>query len=146
MVTLDASLVIAHLNPHEPHHDVVTAYLQTVKDRGFVMHPINLAAVLTGGVRTGRGQEMLTDLQNIGVREADLPAGQPLRLATLRATTGLKIPACCALETALATTSPLATVDERLAKAARDHRVAVVPTAEPGDQAVSEAAEDDTGS
>jgi hypothetical protein len=32
MITLDASLVIAHLNPHEPHHGLATAYLHATKD------------------------------------------------------------------------------------------------------------------
>jgi predicted nucleic acid-binding protein len=142
MITLDAGLVIAHLNPHEPHHGLATACLHAVKDHGLVMHPINLAEVLTGGVRAGRAQEMLTDLESIGIREAELPDGHPLRLATLRAATGLKLPDCCALDTALATTSSLATVDERLGRAARDHHIAVAPTADAAD----ETAEDDTGS
>ncbi|HEY2764193.1 MAG TPA: PIN domain-containing protein [Pseudonocardiaceae bacterium] len=127
MITLDASVVIAHLYPHDPHHQAATEYLRATAADGFVIHSLNLAEVLIGGVRVGRGQEMLTDLEAIGIRVAQRPDGEPLRLANLRAASGLKLPDCCALDTALTTASVLATFDEVLAKVARRHHVTVAP-------------------
>lgn len=55
----------------------------------------------------------------------------PLRLARLRATTGLKLPDCCALDAALGHGASLATFDEALAAAARRLGVDVLPASEP---------------
>lgn len=138
MITLDASLVIAHLSPHDPHHQLATDYLRASAANGFLIHPLNLTEVLAGGVRVGRGQEMLTDLEAIGIHVANRHDGESLRLANLRATTGLKLPDCCALDTALTTTSVLATFDEALTRAAQRRHVTVVP--DPGSASVSASA------
>lgn len=127
MITLDASVVIAHLSPGDAHHQAATAYLHGSAEAELVIHSLNLAEVLVGGVRTGRGQEMLADLERIGIHVADRPVGEPLRLANLRATSGLKLPDCCALDTALHTSSVLATFDDDLARAALQHHITVEP-------------------
>ncbi|WP_169747951.1 type II toxin-antitoxin system VapC family toxin [Pseudonocardia acaciae] len=129
MITLDACVVIAHLSPRDPHHRAATDYLRRSVSEDFVIHPLNLAEVLAGGVRAGRGQEMLADLEAIGIREAERQAGEPLRLANLRLRTGLKMPDCCALDTAMTTGSTLATFDDALAAAARRHHLDVTPGA-----------------
>ena len=85
-----------------------------------VIHAVNLAEVLVGGVRLDRGIEMLADMQQLGIRVAAPEDGEPLRLATLRVTTGLKMPDCCVLDTAIAHQADLATVGETLAAAARN--------------------------
>lgn len=131
MITLDASMVIAHLYPHDPHHQAATEFLRESADEGYVIHSLNLAQVLVGGVRIGRGQEMLTDLEAIGIHVADRQDGEPLRLANLRTSSGLKLPDCCALDIALSTASTLATLDHDLAKAARRYHVTVAPGSEP---------------
>lgn len=127
MITLDASLVIAHLHPGDPHHHVATAYLREHANEPLLIHSLNLAEVLIGGVKAGRGQELLDDLNAIGLRVADRHDGEPMRLAGLRVETGLKLPDCCALETALTSESTLATFDERLAAAARTRHLKVGP-------------------
>lgn len=123
MITLDASVVIAHLSPHDPRHEAASSYLRASGGEDLLMHSLNLAEVLVGGVRAGRGREMLEDLQAIGIRVAERPEGEPLRLASLRASTGLKLPDCCALDAALSTGSTLATFDRALAEAARERHV-----------------------
>lgn len=130
MITLDASVVIAHLQPRDAHHAAATVYLREHADQLLLIHSLNLAEVLVGGVRAGRGQELLDDLHAIGLRVAVQHDGEPLRLAALRVETGLKLPDCCALDTALASESTLATFDERLARAARARHVKVDPVAE----------------
>ena len=123
MITLDASVLIAHLYPRDPHHQAATAFLRASADEAFLIHSLNLAEVLVGGVKAGRGEEMLADLQAIGIRVSDRVDGEPLRLADLRADTGLKLPDCCALDTAITSKSALATFDTALAKAARKRQV-----------------------
>jgi predicted nucleic acid-binding protein len=127
VITLDASLLIAHLSAQDAHHQKATGYLRESAAEGFLVHSLNLAEVLVGGVRAGRGQEMLADLEAIGIQVASRPDGEPLRLARLRAVTGLKLPDCCALDTALHAGSVLATFDVALARAARQHHVTVAP-------------------
>ena len=127
MITVDASVVIAHLQLRDAHHEAATNYLREHADQPLLIHSLNLAEVLIGGVKAGRGQELLDDLHGIGLRVAVQPEGEPLRLAALRVETGLKLPGCCALDTALASKSTLATFDERLAAAARARHVKVGP-------------------
>lgn len=131
MITLDASVVIAHLNSHDPHHQTATAYLHQSAGEELVIHSVNLAEVLVGGVRAGRGQEMLTDLESIGIHVADRQDGEPLRLANLRAESALKLPDCCAMDTDLTTASTLATVDDGLARVACQHHLTVAPDTGP---------------
>ena len=127
MITLDASVVIAHLSPADRHHEAATRLLEAAADVDvFHMHPLNLAEVLVGGVRVGRGVEMLDDLRAIGIEVTPYSEDEPLRLANLRATTGLRMPDCCALDTALRTDSTLATFDAALAAAAREVGVNVL--------------------
>jgi predicted nucleic acid-binding protein len=128
MITLDVSLVIAHLQPRDPHHSAATAFLLEHADEPLLIHPFNLTEVLVGGVRVGRGQELLEDLGAIGLRVADRHEGEPLRLAALRVETGLKLPDCCALDTALTYGSALATLDERLGSVARARHLEVGPS------------------
>ena len=127
MITLDACVLVAHLYPHDSHHHAATEYLREAAAEGFLIHSLNLAEVLVGGVRVGRGQEMLADLEAIGIQVAVRPDGEPLRLANLRASSGLNLPDCCALDTALNNRSALATFDAGLAKAARERHVTVAP-------------------
>lgn len=123
MITLDACVVIAHFHPRDPHHQSASELLRGSASDGFQMHALNLAEVLVGGAKAGRAREMLTDLEAIGVQVADRPGDEPLRLANLRADCDLKLPDCCALDTALWSGSALATFDDALAKAARQRHV-----------------------
>ncbi len=101
--------------------------LRAAASEALVAHSLTLAEVLVGGVRIGRGQEMLADLMALGVQPASRDDNEPLRLATLRVSTGLRLPDCCALDTALTTTARLATFDGGLAKAARRLGVPTLP-------------------
>ena len=128
MITLDASVVIAHLQPRDPHHHAATACLRDHAEQPLLIHSLNLAEVLIGGVRAGRGQELLDDLHAIGLQVAERHDGEPLRLAALRVETKLKLPDCWALDTALTSGSTLATFVGRLAAVARTRHLEVGPT------------------
>lgn len=70
---------------------------------------------------------MREDLDAAGVSVVAADAGEPLRLAELRISTGLKLPDCCVLDVALRTASSLATFDDALAAEARRRGVALLP-------------------
>ena len=131
MIVLDASVAIAHLSPEDAQHDLASNLLCSVAGEDLVMHPLHLAEVLVGGVRAGRGRELLVDLEDMGVACAwpagETPGAAALRLAELRVRLGLKLPDCCALDAALSTGSTLATLDRELADVARSLHLAAVP-------------------
>ena len=126
MIVLDATVLIAHFGSADRHHDSATHLLNELVGDILLVHPVNLAEVLVGGVRQGRGQQMAADLETLGVVVADQLEGEPLRLAELRVRSGLKLPDCCALDTALTRRSALATFDQALAAAARTEGVQVL--------------------
>jgi predicted nucleic acid-binding protein len=129
LITLDASALVAHLRPQDAHHTAATRVLldAAAADEALLLHAITLAEVLVGGMRVGRGPEMLADIRALGVELARHDDGEPLRLAELRATTGLTMPDCCALDAAVVNAAALATFDRHLAKAARRLGVRVAP-------------------
>lgn len=127
MIALDASVLVAHLYPRDAQHVQATRLLRAAATEQLVAHPLTLAEVLVGAARQGRAAEMLADVQAVGVRQASAPADEPLRLANLRAQTGLRLPDCCALDTALANSATLATFDRALAVAASRSGVGTLP-------------------
>lgn len=127
MIVLDTSVLIAHLNPADPHHAEATVILLDATPGATLVHSITLAEVLVGGVRVGRGAALQDDLRAAGVEVAPHDPDEPLRLAELRATTGLKMPDCCVLDVAVHHHSTLATFDTALASTARSRGVTVLP-------------------
>ncbi|HEX4588105.1 MAG TPA: type II toxin-antitoxin system VapC family toxin [Mycobacterium sp.] len=128
MIALDASVLIAHLNPTDQHHQAATAILLAGAPGQMLVHTVTLAEVLVGGVRIGQGASMRDDLRAAGIAVAPYDDDEPLRLAELRATSGLKLPDCCVLNVALHHNASLATFDDALAAAARQRGVRVEPT------------------
>ncbi len=126
MIVLDASVMIAHLSPVDVHHAAATAILLNATPGSTLVHALTMAEVLVGGVRVGRGAAMLDDLRAAGIQVAPQDVDQPLRLAELRAGTGLKLPDCCVLDVAVHYHASLATFDEAVASAGRQRGVAVV--------------------
>lgn len=127
MIALDASVLIGHLTPHDAHHAAATEILLNAAPGSMLVHPLTLAEVLVGGVRVGRGQAMRDDLDAAGIRVVAPDAGEPLRLAELRVSTGLELPDCCVLDVARHSASSLATFDDALAARARQRGVPPLP-------------------
>jgi predicted nucleic acid-binding protein len=127
VIVLDASLLVAHLAPADAHHDAATSILLDAAQEPLLAHALTMAEVLVGGVRIGKGAEMLADLQAAGILVASRDDDEPLRVAELRATTGLKLPDCCVLDTARTNNAKLATFDRAMATAARRLGVFVIP-------------------
>jgi predicted nucleic acid-binding protein len=127
VIVLDASVLIAHLSPTDVHHRSASALLADVAGEPLLAHLMTLAEVLVGGARASRAGEMLADLRDIGVDVAPRGAddAEALRLAELRASTGLKLPECCVLDTALTAKADLATFDQALADVARARGITI---------------------
>jgi predicted nucleic acid-binding protein len=125
MIAMDASVLIAHLNPADPHHEAATAIFLVGVPGQMLVHTITLTEVLVGGVRIGQGVSMHDDLRAAGITVAPHDDGEPLRLAELRATSSLKLPDCCVLDVAIHHQASLATFDNALAAEARNRGVRV---------------------
>ena len=128
MIALDASVIIAHLNRADPHHEAATEILLGGTPGRMLVHTMTLAEVLVGGVRIGQGASMRDDLHSAGIVVAPSDGDESLRLAELRVSTGMKLPDCCVLDVAIRNRAMLATFDANLAEAAHKQGVAVART------------------
>jgi len=120
VIVLDASVLIAHLDAHDAHHDRAQAALAASGSEELGASSITLAECLVGPARAGRLDRALTALRELGVGELPLAADSATALAQLRAQTSLRLPDCCIVECARRTRASLLTFDDRLAKRAAD--------------------------
>lgn len=116
---LDAVTVIALLDPGNAHHVPARETLLPLAGKPKLIHPINLAEVLVKPVQDGSAEKVLTALSQAGIATFTPSAGEPLKLARVRAFARVKMPDACAYATAAARNLPLVTFDKRLATAAR---------------------------
>jgi predicted nucleic acid-binding protein len=126
VIILDACVLIAHLDATDAHHERATAFLLAVADEPFGASPLSLAEVLVGPARSGKLDAATGALRALEIDAVALAPEAPVRLAVLRAATGLRLPDCCVLLTAEQTRGAVATFDERLASAARERAVPVL--------------------
>jgi predicted nucleic acid-binding protein len=125
MIVLDASILIAHLDASDSHHDRAEVLLANSGNEDLITSVVTLAEVLVGPSRSGIVDRALIALEQLGVTAVAIEPTGALRLALLRTETGLKLPDCCLLLTAEQTDAALASFDLRLAAAARDRGVRV---------------------
>ena len=125
MIVLDASVLIAHLDATDLHHERASALLHDAAHETLAASPITLAEVLVGPARAGKVDRGTALLRDLDVTSVPLLEDAPVRLAVLRAGTGLKMPDCCVLVAAEQTFGALATFDDRLATAATKRGLAV---------------------
>lgn len=126
MIVLDANVLIAHLDASDAHHRRADELLQSFSPEPLGASPITLAEVMVGPARAGKLDLAAATLGFLDIARVDLQADAPMRLAMLRASTGLKLPDCCVLLAAERTGSVLSTFDDRLASAAEAYGYVVV--------------------
>jgi predicted nucleic acid-binding protein len=97
VIVLDASVLIAHFDEADAFHQDASELLRSVADEPLGATPVTLAEVLVGPARAGRLDRAVAALAQLDVRTVALAEDAPLRLAMLRAETGLKLPDCCVL-------------------------------------------------
>jgi predicted nucleic acid-binding protein len=126
VIVLDASVLIAHLDADDPHHERAGRLLADAAPQPLAASPLTLAEVLVAPARAGRLDRASAALEELGVVTVPLGDDAPLRLAVLRAGTALRLPDCCVLLAAETAGAAVATFDGRLAGAARERGHAVV--------------------
>jgi predicted nucleic acid-binding protein len=119
VIVVDASALIAHLDEHDALHDRAEEALMRAADQPLGCSTITLADVLVGPARRGRLDVAQAALGELDVAEIPFADGAAVRLASLRAKTGLKLPDCCVLLAAQeAGARSIVTLDEALAREA----------------------------
>jgi predicted nucleic acid-binding protein len=131
VIVLDASVLIAHFESADAHHDAATRLLAAHALEPFASSVITLAEVYVGAARAGQADRLEQLLERLSVESLDLPAGGARRLGELRASTLLKMPDCCVLYTAEHHDASIATFDEKLAARAVELGLFVAQPQEP---------------
>ncbi len=113
-MVLDASALIAFLDPADALHENAVARLLSLGPRRLLVSPITHAEILVGPARAGTLAATQAALSALGVSEIGLPADAAPRLAGLRVTTGLKLPDCCVILAAQHSECAVVSFDDRL--------------------------------
>ncbi|TXK18519.1 PIN domain-containing protein [Homoserinibacter sp. GY 40078] len=125
MIVLDASVMIALLDGADAHAAAAREFFASHASTRLTAHRLTVAETLVQAARADRGQEVATALTSMGVEHLDT-LDDPLALAEVRAASGLRMPDCCVLLSAVRERASLATFDDRLAEAALAVGVPVV--------------------
>jgi predicted nucleic acid-binding protein len=126
VIVLDANVLIAYLEPSDPHHDRAVELLLNAETEHLGISAITLAEVLVGPARAGRLAEAKAVMRDLEMVVVPVTSDDPASLAALRAGTGLHLPDCCVLMAAEAERAALASFDKRLVGAASKLGHAVV--------------------
>lgn len=126
MIVADASWIVALRDPDDQHHTEASKINDSIIGQGALLHSVTLAECLVAPAKMGVLEDAAADLRAaFEVIEADRDA--PLRWASLRAATGLRLPDAIVLDAAIHHRArAIATFDERLAARAIDHNLEVL--------------------
>jgi predicted nucleic acid-binding protein len=119
VIVLDASVLIAHLGANDALHDRAVELLVNGADEELGLSALTLAEVYVGPARAGKLAQVQQAIRDLEVTVVPLVDDAPERLASLRSSTGLRLPDCCVLYAAQVAAAELATFDDRLGSAAR---------------------------
>jgi predicted nucleic acid-binding protein len=127
VIALDASVLIAFLSRTDVHHRAAAALLDEAIDSGLdlLINPVTLAEALVLPTREGRVDFAMAELIAMGVIEVPFPPHAARVVARIRVDSGLKLPDCCVLLTAMDRQATLASFDERLLAGAAALGIAV---------------------
>lgn len=127
MIVLDASVLIAHLDPADAQHVKATDLLLDTAAEPLACSVVTLAEVLVGPVRVGLRGVAIQAIEALGISVLELDAPAAEELASLRSETGLRLPDCCVLLAAERSAAQLATFDDRLGRSARERGLSTLP-------------------
>jgi predicted nucleic acid-binding protein len=114
-LVLDASLLIAAMEPADAHHRQAQALMAAAGPHSMRAHWLTMAELLVGAMRCGRAEAVESAVAAAGVRPAGDGVVSAMAAAGVRAATGLKLPDAVVLATAQALGAGLATFDATLA-------------------------------
>lgn len=126
MIVLDASVLVAYLDGEDRHHATAETLLAQAIEDDFAANTLTLTEVLVVPARNGRLGAVRAVLRDLDVEELPFPVDSAVRLAQLRAATGLKMPDCCVLLAAEEVGARVACFDDRLIKAAEGRNLKVL--------------------
>jgi len=118
VIVLDASVLIAHLDERDAHHDRASRLLGGTGAEPLGASTITLAETLVAPTRAGRLEDVIAALNRLGVAELPLGDEAAAKLAQLRADVGSKLPDCCVLLAAQERAGTVASFDSALVDAA----------------------------
>jgi toxin FitB len=118
VIVLDASVLIAHLDARDAHHERATQLLAESDGEPLGASTISLAETLVAPARADRLDDANAALERLGVTELPLGDDAPARLAQLRAEARCKLPDCCVLLAAQDHRGTVASFDSALITAA----------------------------
>ena len=126
MIVLDASVLIAHLDRHDAHHEAAVRLLAETGGEPLGASSMTLAETLVGPARAGRLEDAQVALRRLRVVDLGIGEEASARLAELRTEAGVKLPDCCVLAVAEEYEATVASFDQRLVEAARELRLSTV--------------------
>jgi predicted nucleic acid-binding protein len=126
VIVLDASVLIAHLDRRDAHHEAATRLLAETGGKPLGASSITLAETLVAPARAGRLEDALAALSRLRVADLGLGEDAPARLAELRAEMAVRLPDCCVLLVAEENEAAVASFDRRLVEIARGLRLATL--------------------
>jgi predicted nucleic acid-binding protein len=119
VTVLDASALIAFLDPSDALHPDAVSRLLALEAPRLLVSPITHAEILVGPARAGTVAATQAALGLLGVSEVALAQDAAPRLAELGVTTGLKLPDCGVILAAQQSeNAAILSFDERLLAAA----------------------------
>jgi predicted nucleic acid-binding protein len=118
VIVLDASVLIAHLDERDTHHERAKRLLADTGSEPLGASTITLAETLVAPTRAGRVADVISALGRLGVVELPLGDEAAARLAQLRADARCKMPDCCVLLAAQVHGGVVASFDSALIDAA----------------------------
>jgi predicted nucleic acid-binding protein len=118
VIVLDASVLIAHLDERDTHHERASRLLAETGAEPLGASTITLAETLVGPTRAGRLEDVVAALRRLGVAELPLGDEAAAKLAQLRTDVGSKLPDCCVLLAAQEHGGTVASFDSALLAAA----------------------------
>jgi len=118
VIVLDASVLIAHLDERDAHHERASRLLADTGAEPLGASTITLAETLVAPTRAGRLDDVLAALGQLGVSELPLGDEAAANLARLRLEAGRKLPDCCVLLAAREHGGMVASFDSALVDAA----------------------------
>ncbi len=125
MIVLDASILIAFLNATDAHHSSAKDILSRSYEEDLGANSMTLAEVLVGPIRAGKSDEAQSAIEDLAIEELPFPVNTATKLASLRASSGLKMPDCCVVLAAEESRASVATFDDQLARVARERGLTV---------------------
>jgi len=123
---VDADVLIAHLNPDDAQHSRAAAELERAAEQGpLAASALTVAAVLVHPTAGGFGERAYAALAQMDLLVLDITADATVQLASLRASTGRRMPDCCVLLAAVHTGGAVLSFDEKLRSSAADLGISV---------------------